>query len=401
MNVFVIPSWYPSPTNPLAGIFFREQATYLAEGDPSLRVGVSLWGQSNNHLALTKDKPLAIPQKIRYFSRLRPVRQPLRENLVTYFHPTLVWTRMLLKGNLRGLLQANRSNLTQFVRDFGKADLIHAHVAYPGGYLAMHLAQEWKVPFVLTEHMGPFPFRIYRRPGGKLSQWVARPLRAATRTIAVSPSLAARMVSFGLPRPIVIPNMVDEDFFFPPANPKRNPAFTFLTMGSIEESKGMEELLRAFRLVVRERPELRLRIGGDGSKEAAYQALTKELGLQDQVAWLGRLSREQARAEHRQADAFVLPSHYESFGVVFAEAIACGKPVLATRCGGPESIVNETNGLLCEVGDVPGIARRILEMVEHRERYDRQAIRADFMGRFSKRAVVPQVLGVYREVVRG
>jgi glycosyltransferase involved in cell wall biosynthesis len=401
MNIFIIPSWYPSPSHRQAGIFFKEQAVFLAEENPALQVGLSLWGQEDANLYLAKkDFPHYLP-KLGYYHRLQPSRHPLRKNLTEYYDPVLLWNRKFLGGNFRALLRVNVRNFQRFQQETGKVDVIHAHVAYPAGLVAMHLSRRFGVPFVVTEHMGPFPFRHLLRPDGRLREFVALPLRQARQTIAVSPALAQRMVSFGLPTPLVIPNVVDEDFFCPAPNPVPNQEFTFFALGSVEESKGFGDLLSAFREVVRQRPAVRLRIGDHGSKLAAYKALTEELGLQDRVTWLGELTREQARAEHQQADAFVLPSHYESFGVVFAEAIACGKPVLATRCGGPESIVNETNGLLCEVGDVPGIARRMLELVAGRERYDGQAIRADFMGRFSKRAVVPQVLGVYREVVRG
>ena len=70
--------------------------------------------------------------------------------------------------------------------------------------------------------------------------------------------------------------------------------------------------------------------------------------LEQRVRLLGALSREQARDELRGCDCFVLPSRHESFGVVLAEATACGRPVISTRCGGPESIVTKENGILVE-----------------------------------------------------
>lgn len=89
---------------------------------------------------------------------------------------------------------------------------------------------------------------------------------------------------------------------------------------------------------------------------------------------------------------------HETFGVVYAEAIASGKPLIATRCGGPESIVNAINGQLVDVGDVPALARVMQDMAANWHRYSPQAIRHDFEARFSRPAVVHQLRALYRQV---
>ena len=81
----------------------------------------------------------------------------------------------------------------------------------------------------------------------------------------------------------------------------------------------------------------------------ALEALVQEKALTEQVTFLGSLTREQVRQEVSEADAFVLSSEYETFGVVVIEALALGKPVIATRCGGPESIVVPSVGYLVEI----------------------------------------------------
>jgi glycosyltransferase involved in cell wall biosynthesis len=88
--------------------------------------------------------------------------------------------------------------------------------------------------------------------------------------------------------------------------------------------------------------------------------------------------------------------------IVLSEATACGKPVVATRSGGPESIVTPENGLLVEVGDVAALAGALRTMVEQaRERYDAATIRAQFLERYSRPAVVDALEAVYRGVAAG
>ena len=123
------------------------------------------------------------------------------------------------------------------------------------------------------------------------------------------------------------------------------------------------------------------------------------LGLADRVRWLGPVSRVQAPKLFTDCHIYVMPSRHETFGVVYAEAIASGKPIIVTRCGGPEFIVNATNGVLVDVGNVPALSQAMQTMAAHWADYSPQAIRQDFEQRFSRAAVVRQLRALYQEVL--
>ena len=101
------------------------------------------------------------------------------------------------------------------------------------------------------------------------------------------------------------------------------------------------------------------------------------------------------RTAMHQCDVFVLPSLYETFGVVLIEALAAGKPVIATRCGGPESIVNDENGLLVAPANSDALGRAMRQMVEAIDRFNKDIIRSDCIARFSRQAVIEQLGRVY------
>ncbi|MEQ9229997.1 MAG: glycosyltransferase, partial [Cyclobacteriaceae bacterium] len=86
------------------------------------------------------------------------------------------------------------------------------------------------------------------------------------------------------------------------------------------------------------------------------------LGVSDKITWLGELSREQVREEMQRCSFYVLPSRHETFGNVLLEAVACGKPVIATDCGGPRDIVTDEVGVLCEV-DMDALTESLKQMI--------------------------------------
>lgn len=395
MNLFLLPSWYPSASVPLSGCFIQEQAQALAALAPDVRVIVSRWGQGDNGLPV-RDVPRMLHK---LWWRLRQKNDVVKgdENWWEVFNPALEFSERTPWGHARQFLAVNRRNFQLAQQRFGPIDLIHAHVSYPGGYIASLLSQEFGVPYVLTEHMGPFPFPKLMR-GGQPVPEIAQAFRLAAASIAVSPSLSQRVASFGYPTPRVIPNMVDERAFSlgEPSSSKT----VFFTLCGISEQKGIDHLLEAIALWNPPADRFEFRIGGDGPERAAYEAEARALGLADRVRWLGPVSRAQVPKLFADCHIYVMPSRHETFGVVYAEAIASGKPIIATRCGGPEFIVNATNGVLVDVGDVPALSQAMQTMAARWADYNPHAIRQDFEQRFSRSAVVRQLRALYQEILK-
>jgi glycosyltransferase involved in cell wall biosynthesis len=415
-HLFVVPGWYPhEPCFPLEGAFIREQAQAIAELHPERHITLSLWDQglrelSSRHLGKYMRKlvsrptpngpgPLTEPDRSHRFT---PYPFPTT-NIVEARRPAWSWDPRWLGGNRDVILAANRDNLDRATASAGSPDVIHAHVAYPAGWIAMHLGRERGIPYIVTEHMGPFPLPRYRAGDRDLSPLVREPLENARAVIAVSPVLAGEIEAFGIRRPRFIPNLVDESQY--PVTPFRtDPRFTFYTLGAMLVNKGISDLIHAAaklmtRLDPRDRERVRFRIGGDGRDENRFRAEASRLGLGDTVEWLGLVPRDQARAGFRECDCFVLPSHHESFGIVLTEALASGRPVIATRCGGPESIVRDGTGILVPVGDVEALTQALQTMLKTARSYDPYRLREEFMSRFSRQAVVGALDAVYTEAL--
>ena len=101
------------------------------------------------------------------------------------------------------------------------------------------------------------------------------------------------------------------------------------------------------------------------------------------------------------SDAFVLSSQYETFGVVVIEALALGLPVIATRCGGPESIVRDEDGLLIPIEDISSLAIAMKTIYDNRLKYNAEEIRTACSDRYSEKSVAEQLKTGYAEIVGG
>ena len=166
-------------------------------------------------------------------------------------------------------------------------------------------------------------------------------------------------------------------------------------------------MLRAMQLVLVRRPSTRLTLFGATYYRAKarladdMRVLARELGLEGRVEFLGPQPQRELVRHLCESSALVLPSRAESFGCVLVEALACGTPVVATRCGGPEDIVREDVGRLVAPGDERALATAIEEVLESREQFDPERLRAYALENFSWDRVAERVVSVYREALAG
>ena len=402
MNVFFLPSWYRHRCHPLHGTFVIEQAMAIGELHPDGNVAISLWGQGEGRVSFAHylGSPMCLVDALR---GPWSAETPRRENVVDFMTRTFSWNEDVLGGNRAGLLRANVRNLRRAERRFGRIDLLHAHVSYPGGWVAMRLSERTGIPYVVTEHMGPFPIRVYENPDGSPKDYVREPLERAHARIGVSPALCDRIASFGIPRPEYVPNVIDERKYALTVHPPGKP-FEFFTLGGMEPVKGFDDLVRAIAvflpmLSAAERERVAFRLGGYGPFLETYQKLARDLGVDRWISWLGFLPRERAREEFHRCDAYVLSSRHESFGVTLLETMATGKPVIATRCGGPESIVRPENGLLVDVGRADQMASAMHALFTRSVPFDGERIRNAVLAEFSRPAVVGKLEAIYRRVL--
>lgn len=387
MHVLIIPSWYPNYPGHIQGCYFRQQALALK------RYG---------HQVGVIDVKLRLPRSWKLlFNGFFGNSSEIDEGLLTYRFCGIDWFRRIPRLRRWLWLHHGKKMIDRYVSQNGKPDIIHAHAMLNGGVLAKAVSERFAIPFVVTEHSSAFARGLVNQNQTELARGVAT---SAARRFAVSGEFCKLLVSHlgavALPWE-EIPNVVDREFIDTELLTRDivTEPFVFLNVAFLTKNKGIDNLVAAFERAFRNDPGIILKIGGDGAERPRLEAMAAELGVADRVQFLGMLSRDQVREEMTNADVFVLSSHHETFGVVVIEALAMGKPVIATRCGGPESIVREQDGFLIPKDDVPALATAMKEMRSVYDSYDAAEIRAACNARYSESAIAEKLSTVYSEVL--
>ncbi|MDD4309168.1 MAG: glycosyltransferase [Candidatus Cloacimonetes bacterium] len=385
MKILFIPSWYPYSENPYAGKFFVEQAKALAKQGIA-EITLLNWGQNEFQIQLRKPI-LSLKKYLRYKSS-KAGYNAICQNLIEISLPHLSWTSRLQNGNIDSLI--NKLELKD------KPDLIHAQVTFPAGYIAWKLSRKYNIPFVITEHSGPFPFKEYLLDG-VLLDIVSKPLMAANHVLAVSTHLANEIHNETGVTAKVIPNMVDTDFYLPSEEHSKNECFRLFSLSALTASKGIWDLLEAVNMAKQAGIRFKLYWGGDGSLRKPLQRKIDSMQLQNWITLLGNLNPAQSLLQYQQCDCFVMPSRIESFSMVIIEALACGKPVIATNCGGPADILSPLNGILVSKANPKALSSAINTMAETYDKYSAEAIRKDCISRFSEPVVSKMIGDIYQQ----
>lgn len=380
MHIMFIPSWYSNVRNKVHGSFFKEQALELQKAGVKVTVAYNeVW-------------PLTMLGKIH---EEKGLKYNVEDGLKTYRYKNYNY---IPKNPLMFKVFNKRMEklYKEIVKKEGAIDIIHAQSSLWGGISAAYIAEKYNIPLVITEHSS-----VERGPYVKKSYipFICDSYKKAQKVITVGNGLKNEIESLSGRQDIeVIGNLVDLSKFTIKKRIK-NEKFIFFSLAFLEGEKGFDTLIKSFAKKFKDK-EAVLYIGGDGSQRSWLEALTVENGVKDQIIFLGALSRDDVSKWMNKCDCFVLPSRYETFGVVYIEALASGRPVIGALNGGAEDIINNLNGYLIPIDDIDILSEKMIEVYDNIESYDEEEIRIDCLKRFSPKVIVNKIISVYKEVLK-
>ena len=378
MHVMFIPSWYHNKRNPVHGSFFKEQAIALKERGIKITI------------AYNEICPLTLAFKVKEKIGLN---YSVEEGLKTYRYKNFNYlpkNPMMFKVFNRRLEKLYK----EVVKKEGKVDLIHCQSSFWAGISANYISKKYNIPLIITEHSS-LEKAIYIKESYK--PLIKESYLEADELIAVGNGLKKEISKFCGRKDIkVIHNLIPIENFYISKNKNKN--FTFFSLAFLEGEKGMDTLIRSYAKYLKE-SNSKLLIGGDGSQKDFLIKLCEELEIKNQVEFLGALSRKEVSHYMSICDSFVLASRYETFGVVYIEALASGKPIIGTYNGGAEDIINSKNGLIVKVDDVDELGNAMKYIMENSNSYNAEDIRIDCIEKFSKEKITNEILEIYNLVL--
>lgn len=284
-------------------------------------------------------------------------------------------------------------------------DLIHAHFTYPSGYIAAKLKRKYGVPMVLTVHESRDWFLDELRSKDKKYNFA---WTSSDRIIRVNQKdlVEFNKVNIDKSKLLFIPNGFSASHFKPCnkiiARKELGLALDkriLLNVANLEENKGHKYLIQSMKNISTLRDDIVLYIIGQGTQERSLRSLISKYALERNIILAGgNKPTEEISLWMNACDVFVLPSLSESFGIVQIEAMACGKPIVATRNGGSEEIViSDEYGYLVDPKDLNGLTKAMFKALD--ADWDADYIR-EYAEQFTWDKIAERILVVYNETLR-
>ena len=278
---------------------------------------------------------------------------------------------------------------------FGKPDILHAHFGNVG-IIGSKIKEKYNIPLVITEHGS------IMLPGNSTNcrkqSIIKEGYKNSDFLIAVGNNLSDHIKAAGVDRVAVIPNIIPDLFFQFQKNIKKE-GKQFISIGNLLQSKRFDLTISAFARVCQIFNDTSLIIVGTGPLLKSLQKLALGKKITEKVKFYGYIPNSSLPQLYYESICFVLPSDYETFGVVYAEAIASGIPAIATKCGGPEDIVNTSNGLLVPKNDEDALFNAMVFMYNNSIKYNPLTLSKDIYNRFGEESVIKRIIEVYSKIL--
>jgi teichuronic acid biosynthesis glycosyltransferase TuaC len=363
MNILIITPSFPNPGNLTEGLFNAQQAQALKK--------------AGNNIIVILCKPIVpeyLAKKLKRYEHLSHLPECEERDGIFIIYNRFLQIPHYSFPSLTAYSCAH--SMIKTLRKMGLEklfDVIQVHGTYPTGLAAPIVSQKISCPYILTLHIQDNP-RIFRSP--KSATLYQNMLEKASALITVGSPLE-RFLKNILPEQNqkicktihngVEISLIDE--ILKEMVPNNNGWGHIISISNLWPIKGIDINLRALAQLRDERvPWRRYTIIGEGPERAGLEKLAKELKIDDRVVFLGRLIHQDTLRELARADIFCLPSWQESFGVVYLEAMAMGKPTIGCQGEGAEDIIRDGNdGLLLPPKDPTSLAGALKRLIQDPE----------------------------------
>ena len=376
MNILHLLSWFPTPDAPTLGNFCVRMIDALPEECHSVILSV----------CDGKDMTQSF--------EVKEIEGAHHTHVQIYIRPPKINAIRKLK-----MLRMYQYGLKYIKKRFFEPDLVHLHVAYPLGQVALLWKKLYGYKYVLTEH-----WTIYQPQNkdvlvGKLKRKIVKIANNASLIMPVSLDLQRCMEGHGVKNRFkVIYNLVNTDMFRLGEGKAKQKKHILHISTLRDEAKNFSGILRVIERLRQQRDDFELHVIHD-YEATEFKAFVKKHHLEDCVIFHGKKTSAEVAEAYQNADFFVLFSNFENLPCVIVEAFASGVPVLSTSVGGIAEIVSPERGILIPQGDENALWQGMNQLLDHSNEYDREAIRDYAIKSFASQNIGRQILEAYKPMI--
>jgi|GEM_PF-38779 len=384
-NILFLTKWYPNKFDPQLGVFIRKHAKAVSEFC------------NVNVLYVCPDNTI-----ISKYETVVSNKQSCIEIIVYYKKSNSIFKSII---NPYRYILANRIGIREVQKGLGAIDLIHVNVLNRPGLIALIIKKIKGIPFIITEHWTGYVSGSYEK-SSLLKKWLNKLIiKNASAITTVSESLRKKMIELGLQGNYkVIPNVIETiDPITLFTNPLKNSQqkIKILTVADLVDShKNISGIIKAVADISKQNQNIEYHIIGDGPDKSMLSSLADS--LQDDAKFVffhGRQTNEYVYDFLRQIDFVVINSNFETFSVVAAEALANGKPVISTICGGPEEFINPDYGILIEPGNQSQLEEAIIKMISTYKTFDAKKLNQYITQKYNYQSIGKQFYTIYKSLI--
>lgn len=382
IKVLFLSQWYPHRYDPMDGLFVRKHA------------------QAVNLYCDVRVLYVYADANIKKYEIVKNSENGLRETTV-YFPLDKSTTYYKILKVIRFFI-AYYKGYKAITADGFKPNIVHSNVLTRTGAIAYLLKITKGIPYVITEHWSRYlaSRNAYK---GIFRQIMTRiEVRNAGAILPVSKTLENAMLSHNLfnANYQVVNNVVD-DFFFETIPEIYRPQKRIIHISCFDEAaKNIKGILRATLHLSKIRTDFELILIGNGVNYTEIFDYSKQLGFKENIVhFLGEKPPEEVASFLQNSDLFVLFSNYETAGVVIAESLVCGKPVISTNVGIAPEYINDKNGRIINVGDEEALFSEMNYILKNSNTFNNSEIAKEAGEKFSYRNIGKKITDIYLKIL--
>ncbi|HMG15762.1 MAG TPA: glycosyltransferase [Saprospiraceae bacterium] len=380
MKVLLIPSWYSTNRNEIAGVFVKEQGKALIKRGIDINIlfadlylfnilNPRRWFKSSfvieNGVPVFRINGFYLPKRSLFLTRL--------------------WCKIYVK-----LFES-------YMHNHGRPDVMHVH-SYFASMVALAIKKKYGVPYVITEHHSGFVDK-------SIPEWhykiIPEVLDGADAIIALNIKLKEELERYTNKEIIIIPNLVDTTVF----NYKKesiHTEFRLVSIGFLIKRKGHDLSIKALNNLIKSKRisvNTELIIIGEGKERSQLEQLILDLNLANNVSLLGKIDHDLLPDYLSNASIFISASYAETQGVAITQALCTGLPVISTSVGGLTEIINVGNGILIPTDNIDELANAIESLINNYSKYNKKKISEEAMKIYDPSIITDQLIEIYNNLI--